>query len=73
MDRTEKEDLVATLHQTFDESAMGAREKVHPERVCLQLGRCADRFNVDFTYPMSFFAAFAISLSRFATKASDAF
>ena len=59
--------------KSFEESTVGTREKVHPERVCLQLGRCADRFNVDFTYPMSFFAAFAISLSRFATKASDAF
>ena len=63
----------AAFKKSFNESAVGMREKVDKERVYLQLGRCANRFNVDFTYPMSFFAAFAICLSRFATKASDAF
>ena len=57
----------------YDQTPMGQREKIHPERVILQMGRCVDRFNVDFTYPMSFFTAFAVCLSRFATKASDAF
>jgi hypothetical protein len=57
----------------YDTSTMGKREKIHPERVILQMGRCVDRFNVDFTYPMSFFTAFAVCLSRFATKATDSF
>ena len=39
----------------------------------LQLGRDADEFNVDFTYPMSFFAAFGICLSRFVTKQKEDF
>jgi hypothetical protein len=57
----------------FEATVMGQREKIHPQRVILQMGRCVDRFNVDFTYPVSFFSAFAICLSRFATKATDAF
>ena len=58
----------AAYQKQFDETPTGQREKVHPERVVLQMGRCVDRFNVDFSYPVSFFAAFAICLSRFATK-----
>ena len=61
------------FRKQFEAGVMGQREKIHPERVVLQMGRCVDRFNVDFTYPMSFFSAFALCLSRFATKATDAF
>ena len=59
------------LYGAFMESELGKRELIHPERVVLQLGRVDDRFNVDFTYPMSFFTAFGICLSRFATKATE--
>ena len=60
-------------HEEFMASKLGRAEKDEPERVILQLGRTADVFNVDFTYPMSFFAAFAICLTRFVTKYKDDF
>ena len=59
--------------EKFHESKLGQAEKDEPERVMLQLGRDADEFNVDFTYPMSFFAAFGICLSRFVTKQKEDF
>jgi hypothetical protein len=60
-------------HTKFMETKLGKAERLDPERVLLQLGRDSERFNVDFTYPMSFFAAFGICLTRFATKAVEDF
>ena len=63
----------ASQRKTFMDSKLGQSERDDPERVLLQLGRDSERFNVDFTYPMSFFAAFGICLTRFATKANEDF
>jgi hypothetical protein len=60
-------------NEKFRQTKLGKAEADDPERVMLQLGRDADEFNVDFTYPMSFFTAFGICLTRFVTKAKEDF
>jgi hypothetical protein len=59
------------LKAKYDQSPLGTIDTDDVSNVLVQMGRDADRFNVDFQYPVPAFTAFAICLSRFVTKQSD--
>eukprot|EP00945_MAST-04E_sp_MAST-4E-sp1_P005896 g5896.t1 len=59
------------LKAKYDQSPLGTIDTDDVSNVLVQMGRDADRFNVDFQYPVPAFTAFAICLCRFVTKQSD--
>ena len=55
------------LRNKYDASPLGTIDTDDVANVLVQMGRCSDRFNVDFQYPVSAFAAFGVCLTRFAS------
>ena len=53
------------LRAKYDASPLGTIDTDDVCNVLVQMGRCSDRFKVDFQYPVSAFAAFGICLTRF--------
>jgi hypothetical protein len=53
------------LRAKYDASPLGTINTDDVANVLVQMGRCSDRFNIDFQYPVSAFAAFGICLTRF--------
>ena len=53
------------LRAKYDASPLGTIDTDDVANVLVQMGRCSDRFNIDFQYPVSAFAAFGICLTRF--------
>jgi len=56
------------LRNKYDASPLGTIDTDDVANVLVQMGRCSDRFNVDFQYPVSAFAAFGVCLTRFAAS-----
>ena len=56
------------LRNKYDASPLGTIDTDDVANVLVQMGRCSDRFNVDFQYPVSAFVAFGICLTRFCSS-----